>query len=188
MKRGLVVRKPFLLLLCCALSCPAFAGDARLEHSRSIVREFGGALKQQLVGALKSGGPVQAIAVCKEVAPTIAARLSSEHGAKVGRTSLKIRNPANRADAWQTEVLGDFDRMNVAGQAVESLEHFVTFDDGSARYMKAIPAQAVCLGCHGESLLPEAAGSLKTHYPDDEATGYRVGDIRGAFRIDWPVP
>jgi hypothetical protein len=31
------------------------------------------------------------------------------------------------------------------------------------------------------------AAKLKTLYPDDKATGYQTGDVRGAFTISQPM-
>ena len=49
------------------------------------------------------------------------------------------------------------------------------------RLMKAIPTAQVCTKCHGDKLMPQVATSLSELYPEDKATGYRVGQIRGAF-------
>jgi hypothetical protein len=47
--------------------------------------------------------------------------------------------------------------------------------------MKAIPTGAVCLTCHGTEVKPEVLTKIKELYPNDKATGYQEGDIRGAF-------
>jgi len=51
------------------------------------------------------------------------------------------------------------------------------------RFMKAIPTGGACLACHGETLSPELAEKVKTLYPQDLATGFMLGDIRGAFVV-----
>ena len=53
--------------------------------------------------------------------------------------------------------------------------------------MKAIPPAGLCLACHGEQLDSVVKARLETLYPDDQALGYRVGDIRGAFTITQPL-
>ena len=37
--------------------------------------------------------------------------------------------------------------------------------------------------CHGGTLDPEVTAKLKELYPQDAATGFKVGDLRGAFTI-----
>ena len=56
------------------------------------------------------------------------------------------------------------------------------------RFMKAIPTGALCLQCHGSSISPEVSARLAELYPDDKATGYATGDIRGAFVVTRNLP
>ncbi len=151
-----------------------------------LVQKFGGELMQALTSALQEGGPTRAIEVCRDKAPKIAERLSAESGAKVSRTSLKVRRESNAPEAWQREVLESFERRKTAGEDLAAVEYFETTDDGGARYMKPIVTQPLCIACHGTSLAPEVRKALAQHYPNDTATGFQVGDVRGAFVVVWP--
>ena len=51
------------------------------------------------------------------------------------------------------------------------------------RYMKAIPVGEVCLACHGSSLDPELKATIDGGYPEDRATGFALGELRGAFTV-----
>jgi hypothetical protein len=157
--------------------------DPRLEQSRMIVASFAGQLQSELKAAMADGGPAAAIAVCKDVAPAVASRLSRENGAKVGRTSLRVRNPSNLPSDWQSKVLQDFD-----ARASASPEYIAGMPDGRFRYMKGIPTGGVCLACHGNELSNDVQILLDEHYPHDRARGYAPGDIRGAFSVEWPQP
>ena len=53
--------------------------------------------------------------------------------------------------------------------------------------MRAIPTEALCLTCHGETLAPELAAAIAREYPNDQATGFKLGELRGAFRVVWPA-
>jgi len=44
-----------------------------------------------------------------------------------------------------------------------------------------------CLKCHGEQLDPAVQARIKELYPDDKATGYKTGDLRGAVTIRQPL-
>lgn len=162
------------------------AADERLARSRTIVAGFQQALQGELQAALAEGGPVRAIDVCREVAPAIAARASAESGADVGRTALRVRNPDNAPDADAARVLERF-RAEVAAGAGAAPEHYRVREDGSARYMRAIVLNPPCATCHGASLAPAVVEALREHYPEDRATGFEVGELRGAFVIDWPA-
>ncbi len=174
-----------------AASAPAFADDAqRTADSRALVKEFGGSLKAELMAAMQAGGPVAAIGVCNEKAPGIAQTLATRQGWKIGRTALKVRNPANAPTDWQREVLNRFETAKAQGADVNTLEYAETVatESGSEfRYMNAIPTGQVCLACHGPALAPEVGAKIKALYPDDQATGFHAGDIRGAFVIVQPV-
>ena len=106
----------FLILLTGLLSSVALAVDEEecIIASRSVVKQFGGELKSELKEAMQSGGPIQAIDVCKKIAPKIAARASEQTGWRVGRTALKVRNSANTPDAWERRVLEDFEKRKAS--------------------------------------------------------------------------
>ena len=161
------------------------------QQAQVIVQQFATTLKGELQQAMKSGGPANAVGVCKEQAPAIAASLAEQTGWEVGRTSLKPRNAAlNAPDAWEQGVLKQFEDRKAAGQPVAGMTYaeVVQSDSGEAyRYMQAIPTAEVCLACHGSDIEPGLAESIDQAYPDDQARGYAVGDIRGAFTLSKPL-
>ena len=163
-----------------------WADEARLDQSRALVKSFGQSLQRELKSGLADGGPVQAITVCKDRAPQIASELSRKNGAKIGRTSLRYRNPANAPEPWQADVLRDFEEQANLLDSDVPLEYFETGQDGSARYLRAIPTSGVCLACHGAAVSEELQERLEADYPHDRAVGYAPGDIRGAFSVTWP--
>ena len=87
----------------------------------------------------------------------------------------------------ETEVL---EARKAAGEAVKSMEFSqVVADDGGKhfRYMKAIPISEICLKCHGREIAPDVQDQLTKLYPGDQAKGYALGDIRGAFTLSKPL-
>jgi hypothetical protein len=158
--------------------------DARASESRQLATAFQQELGARLTAAMAAGGPVDAIKVCNLEAPQISARLSTDSGARVARTALKVRNPANKPDAAARAVLEAF-RSELAADATKIPEHFETSADGTARYMRAIVTQPLCIVCHGAAVAPEVLAAVSRLYPADEATGFAVGDLRGAFVVEW---
>ena len=156
-----------------------------------LIKQFGGALKSELQAAIKAGGPINAVEVCQDKAPAIAASLSEQSGWQVGRTSLKTRNVAlNTPDQWERAVLEQFEQRKQQGESADTLAYAEVVEDadGTAfRFMKAIPTGEVCLACHGKDIQPDLAKKLDAAYPDDQARGYMVGDIRGAFTLLKPL-
>ena len=170
-------------------AAPALAQDdvkARTEAARNAAADFGRALIGELQKAIAAGGPVNAIGVCHSVAPEIAAQKSAEWKMSIRRTSLKLRQPANRPDAWELQQLQRFEERKAAGEGPAALEvgEYAEKDGKRVfRYMKAIPTGEMCLSCHGSSITPEVATRLKALYPEDAATGFKLGDLRGAFTV-----
>lgn len=172
------------VLVLATAGCGMATEDPRMVHSRAIASEFQQSLGSALKGAMAEGGPVHALDVCQQQAPAIADAVSTAHGAEVGRTALRVRNPANAPDEEATAVLKEFQARLAAGEAAP--EHFERRDGGSARYMKAIVMQPMCTVCHGAALAEPVAQDIAARYPEDEATGFEPGELRGAFLIEWP--
>ena len=159
----------------------------RAAEGRAIAAAFSVELRAELQAAMAEGGPLAAIRVCNEEAPRIAAAAAERSGAEVGRTSSKVRNPANRPDAHQREVLAEFADSIAAGNIEPPPERLDTLEDGRVRFMSAIVIQPPCLACHGAELAAPVAAAIASLYPEDEARGYGSGELRGAFSITWPA-
>lgn len=179
-----------ILLLVFTGAVRASSFEERAGESREAVREFAGELKGELLAALEEGGPVNAVTVCSRKAPAIAERMSSDTGWEVGRTSLKVRNPGNAPDAWEKKTLEAFEARRAKGEKLGSMEHAEVVGEGGKRafrYMKVIPVGEPCLTCHGKEIAPDLTARLAELYPEDRATGFSLGEIRGAFSITQPM-
>ena len=199
----LIITLHFSLIAFAAAAETATESDPRVIESRVAVKAFGKELITQLKQALEEGGPVKAIKVCNSEAPEIASKLSSQYNWKIGRTSLKTRNPKNNPDEWETKVLQQFEQRKQNGEDVSKLEYYEEYDVQEAqvsgedrtsgqttettakgfRYMKAIPTKGLCLTCHGDAIPESVKTTLIELYPEDKATGFKAGDIRGAFTV-----
>lgn len=159
-----------------------------VQDCRDATARLTSGLMAELTKAMTDGGAAAALTVCREKAPAIAASVSKEKGLTVRRTALKVRNPENRPDAWEAEVLKEFERRLAGGEDPASIERFDLTEAGGKRilrYMKAIPAKEACLQCHGDpaAMKPEVKAAVAKLYPDDAAVGFRAGDLRGAFSV-----
>lgn len=161
-----------------------FEGAAR-KAANQIVTQVRG----ELVREMERTGPIRSIIVCKYSAPEIASSLSRAAGMRVTRVSLRPRNRAlGEADAWEQRILLDFERRLSNGEKAESLEALETVREPAGsfyRYMKAIPVTPACLACHGGAgdITDGVRAQLAAEYPADVATGYRVGQLRGAVSV-----
>jgi hypothetical protein len=181
-----------MLTLALAITPASLLADEKAEMkphidaSKAAIQDFFGVLKGELVKGMKEGGPTHAIDVCHKVAEPITTTKAQEHDMDLARTSLKVRNPNNAPDAWETEVLQEFDKRKAAGEDPMKIAHAEIVEENGQkqfRFMKAIPTGEVCLKCHGTEIAPEVQAKIDEFYPEDQAVGYSLGEIRGAFTI-----
>jgi hypothetical protein len=138
--------------------------------------------KQNLMGALKDGlaqGPVEAIQACRLEAPQIATQ-SGGGDYRVGRTSHKLRNPANVPRDWMQPLLDHY-----LAHPDDHAPRVVALDNGGKGYVEPIQVNPMCLTCHGAAIDETVRARLKELYPDDQATGFNDGDFRGLFWVEF---
>ena len=149
------------------------------------------ALLQRLVGRLnqeyQQGGAGRGVQVCAQVAQTLTREVAREQGVQMRRVSLKNRNPRNAPDAWERQILQRWERDLQAGKPIGEVGEWRTQQGQRVyRYMRPIMlATPLCLECHGDpqNIKPEVRRLIRQNYPNDKATGYKLGDLRGAFSI-----
>ncbi len=157
--------------------------EFRLTESRELVQALGMQLQTALQTALAHGGPIEAVHVCRDRAPQIAAELSKQSGARVSRISRRFRNPDNAASPWQVNVLEQYE-LEMAEN--NSLPESIEYSPDGVHYMKAIQIKPLCTVCHGTNIADELRTTIEKTYPNDLATGYKLNDLRGAFIVSWP--
>ena len=175
-----------LSLLPFLANAEAMVSSQNAQEARSLVKAFGSDLKHVLKSSMKSEGPIKALEVCNIHAGPIAEKNSTLSGWDIGRTSLKVRNESNAPDEWERNVLHQFEKRKAAGENLKTMEYSETVKEGDKsvyRYMKPIPTAGLCVKCHGVNLGDEVSKKVKLLYPNDQATGFNVGDIRGAFTL-----
>jgi hypothetical protein len=152
---------------------PTEAQKAQMIAAKDVLFEK---LSGRLMEVIGSQGPAAAIAVCKSEAPQIAESVGQQEGVKIGRTALKLRNPANQPPAWAASLLDES----------QDQPKFLTLQDGRAAALLPIKLKALCLMCHGpeDQIMPQIKNQLVTLYPDDRATGFQEGDLRGWFWVE----
>jgi hypothetical protein len=148
---------------------------------------LGAALKGRLTQAMVDG-PGAAMTACSDEAQGLTAQVRGESGARVGRASLKLRNPTNSGPDWVQAWL-TANEGKPGAEAALSSEVTTTPDGRFARVIRPITVEAGCLTCHGDpaAIPPPVKEQLAARYPQDAATGYKVGDLRGALWAELAV-
>ena len=159
--------------------------EALFDEARKVATTLPPKLLVALQEEIRKTGAEGAISVCKDMAPRMAGEVSQQTGWRIKRVSLKARNDARAIpDAWEKATLEDFDKRAAAGESPAKLEKGEKIGN-EYRFVKALPVQGLCLSCHGpdDKLKPAVKAALGQHYPNDKATGYAEGQIRGVISV-----
>ncbi len=137
-------------------------------------------LSGELGRAMAEGGPTHAIPFCSTEAGSLTAGVAEEHGVGLMRLSDRPRNPDQRAtgeDLAALETMREERKPEVAWE-----------EDGTAVVrLPIVINNPICLNCHGgDEVAGETHRVLSELYPEDEATGYSMEDLRGIWRIELP--
>ncbi|MGD7652422.1 MAG: Tll0287-like domain-containing protein [Verrucomicrobiales bacterium] len=170
-----------------SVESPVAAEDPVVVAKAAAAEAFG-KLSAVLSAEISGKGVAAAIAVCSEKAPEILAKISREKGVVMARASERNRNPGNHAGTEDRKALADFLASLEEGKpAAAQVERQA---DGAAVVRLPIVINSeLCLKCHGMVDEIEAAtlAAIRKEYPDDRATGYQAGDLRGLWRISIPA-
>lgn len=138
-----------------------------------------------LMAALMEGGMEYAIGFCNLKANPIVDSLQVKYGARIRRVTMKVRNPQDAPDETEGPILEAY--ATAAADSLPLGDHVQLLGDGEVLFTRPIVIDnALCLSCHGtpgQELTEETRNLIKKYYPNDQATGYRMGELRGMWSI-----
>ncbi|MCK6511713.1 DUF3365 domain-containing protein [Myxococcota bacterium] len=139
-------------------------------------------LRQEMAG----GSIEKAIQTCQKTAGHIERQFGKSHNATVQRISHRNRNPANLASSDEMKLIRQL-KQKIAMDS-PTLHTLLPSEDKKTKtvYLPILVAMPTCLKCHGsptKDIEPETLALLKKYYPQDRATGFRIGDVRGMWKI-----
>lgn len=151
--------------------------NAQLQRAEEARQDLASTLMGRVMGVIQEKGAPAAVEVCHGEAGVLTAEVGEEHGVRIGRFSEKLRNADNKPPPWVAAMANEAGdrRMGVGPQQELAV-------------LSPIRIASPCLTCHGdqESLAPQVARAIADHYPEDRATGYAEGDLRGWFWVEVP--
>lgn len=156
-----------------------------LQKSEQLAKELQDALGPRLMEAMQAGGPPNAIKVCQMVAEELTEKTSQNYpNIRISRTALRFRNPDNKPDELAYQVLKAWETQLESNLP---LEPHLNFTENQVIIHRPIITSGLCLMCHGtqETINDQTREILNQLYPEDLATGFKNGDLRGAFRIEF---
>ena len=146
------------------------------------IKMLGGELKKNMKAKFKEDkSGLEAAKFCASKVADISAEVSKKFpkGVTVRRVSTKNRNAGNKPDAIDTKVLEAFQK-ELENKTFAKKPKLVDVN-GTKRVYVPILVEKACLKCHGQNIDPKIASVIKEHYPNDKATGFKEGDLRGAM-------
>lgn len=160
---------------------PASVIDTGQKISSELLKK----LSSKLQNEIRVNGLLSAVNFCHSNALVLTEEINLKQveGLSVKRISLKERNPANIPSPDEAKVL---ESMQALLDKKELPEYIIEEGPkGYTYYKPLVIKKEACLKCHGDiSKNPELSQFLKEHYPEDKATGYKMGDLRGAVVVE----
>jgi len=156
------------------------------QEAKKISQEAFAALSGALQKAIAEGGVINALDVCKTQANTLTGDVGKTNNAEVKRIAIRYRNPENAVNGTEMQLFEDWSAQISRKEEPAA----VVLHEGENRiwYGAIRIGNPLCLQCHGEpgkDIAEATLAQLRSSYPDDRATGFAMGDLRGAWKISF---
>jgi len=148
-------------------------------HALAAKAELG----KNLLTAINQKGTIGALGFCHENAMNLTQQVAEQQGVEIKRVSDKNRNPNNAANQSELTYIQTTKHQLSQGKSPEA--KLLRQDNRDTVYIP-ITTQAMCLQCHGQPdihMTPQTLNELKRLYPDDQAIGYDLNQLRGIWVI-----
>lgn len=157
--------------------------ESEMQAANDAMVALQTSLLEALTAELGRGGLLAAIRVCRDEAQAITARVAREQSIDVGRTSHRLRNPANRPRPWVERFVSEG-----AGKRSDEVQPRLVDLGDRVGLVRPIGTLERCTRCHGneDELLPAVREAIAEAYPEDRATGFSVGELRGWMWAEAP--
>ena len=111
-------------------------------------------------------------------------------GIQVRRVAMRLRNPVNAPDDFERPWLENA-ASSTAENPIDSYGELIPATETAAaeyRHIAPIYLKPLCVTCHGSpaQIPTEVQAVLQERYPEDVATGFAIGELRGAISVRIP--
>jgi len=155
--------------------------DIGLKYALSTKAQLG----KNLMKAIQEKGTVGAVEFCNIAAMKLTDSMSVMHNAIIKRVSDKARNPKNMTNAKELGHIETFKEQVKTGSDIDPIVEEI---NGEVNFYYPITTNTMCLQCHGtpnEQITSATISALNKLYPEDKATGYDLGQVRGIWSINY---
>lgn len=176
------------VLIITATSCSKSLSDKEKKEYTITGKEIAEATATILVTNLsqkmKSGGVQEAVPFCNTMALPLTEEIEKKYDVTIKRTSLFIRNEENKPNEAEIIILNQYKKSLANNETLEPIIHMDNSDN--PHFYAPIVLQKKCLACHGafgKEVTKQTDSIIKSYYPNDKATGFKEGDLRGIWSI-----
>ena len=173
-----------ILISCSGTKRDLSEEQALLQEGKNIAGMTFTELSTKLQFAVSQGGVNNALTYCNVNASPLVDSLSQLHNASIARRSENFRNPENKPNEIELKAIQDYRKAMSEGE--ELTPSIVTDPEGGKYFFAPIQLNDFCLKCHGKpnnDIAAENMIKIKELYPEDLATGYAIGELRGIWSI-----
>ena len=155
-----------------------------LEKGQDLATETQKVLGSNLMKAINEGGPINALEFCNIQAYPLTDSMATALKAHITRVTDKPRNQANMANKDELTYIASVKEKLGAGEQVSPE---ISVMDGKVTGYYPIITNQMCMQCHGsenDQINEETLAKINELYPNDQATGYGVGELRGIWVVE----
>nr|WP_245667226.1 DUF3365 domain-containing protein [Leptospira tipperaryensis] len=176
----------FFLFVQFFIVCDRGQNQEKKEILLKLIGDFQVDLQKNLQTTIQKQGVVAALEVCKTISPQKEKEIKEEFPMlKVRRVSEKPRKPDHQPEEWEARIFKEWAEAMKTGMSPYTV---ILSENNQVKILKPIILEnPTCLKCHGgpKDISPAVAKKISELYPKDQATGYKIGDLRGAFSATW---
>lgn len=158
-------------------------------RAATIAKEAFSELSSNLQAAITRTGLNDALPYCSDRAIPITKGVAAKNGVGLSRVTHKARNPANKATDAELALMQQF-QADLVAKRTPTPTVVTNASQAVSVYVPIVISNPLCLMCHGKpgkEVSAELQSTIRRLYPDDQATGFALGDLRGAWRVDFPA-
>ncbi|MDR8394397.1 DUF3365 domain-containing protein [Aliifodinibius sp. S!AR15-10] len=193
------VPAPVLLILILLMGCgqqneqrpetrdAAIDTTAVIAEGQKITQAAFQTLSSNLKQAMGEGGVEHAVQFCNIEAMPLTDSLATNFGVELRRASHRPRNPDNRADSLELASINKY--LEQIEQEAELKPLVYAAGDQAVYHAPIRITNALCLSCHGKpgmDIQEDDLATIQKLYPNDEATGFEFGELRGIWSVNFP--
>lgn len=170
------------------ISCYTSLSDKERKEYTLKGKEIAEATAKNLVTNLsqkmESSSITEAVPFCNTMAHPLMEEIEKKYDVEIKRTSLSIRNNENIPTEGEQIILNQYKNSFLNN---DTLKPIVNLDNtGKPHFYAPILLQKKCMTCHGtvgQEVTIQTDSIIRSYYPDDNATGFKEGDLRGIWSI-----